>query len=105
MKEKNAANRNIETEIAGRKFKPYNGGKKYNRNSKVVKNLTEALKKSGLKNGMTISFHHQLRNGDFVINKTLEAIKDLGVKDIRMAQTALFDVHEPLIDYIKDRII
>jgi citrate lyase subunit alpha/citrate CoA-transferase len=105
MKKQNAANRFIETEISGRKFKPYAGGKKYNRDSKVVKNLTEALKKSGLKNGSTISFHHQLRNGDFVINQALESIKDLGVKDIRMAQTALFDVHEPLIDYIKDGIV
>lgn len=105
MKKNNAAGRSIETEIAGRKFRPYTGGKKYNRESKVVKNLTEALRKSGLKNGSTISFHHQLRNGDFVINQTLESIKDLGVKDIRMAQTALFDVHEPLIDYIKDGIV
>jgi len=105
MKKNNAAGRSIETEIAGRKFRPYNGGKKYNRESKVVKNLTEALKKSGLKNGTTLSFHHQLRNGDFVINQTLESIKDLGVKDIRMAQTALFDVHEPLIDYIKEGIV
>jgi citrate lyase subunit alpha / citrate CoA-transferase len=102
MKKKNAANRFIETEISGRKFKPFAGGKKYNRNSKVIKNLSEALKKSGLKNGMTVSFHHQLRNGDFVINQALESIKDLGVKDICMAQTALFDVHKPLIDYIKD---
>jgi len=105
MKKINAAFRNIETEIDGRKFKPFIGGKKYNRDSKVVKNLTDALKKSGLKNGMTVSFHHQLRNGDYVINKTLESIKDLGVKDIRMAQTALFDVHEPIIDYIKEGII
>lgn len=105
MKKKNAVNRNIETEITGIKFIPYNGGKKNNRNSKVVKNLTEALKKCDLKDGMTISFHHQLRNGDFVINQTFDAIKDLGLKDIRMAQTALFDVHKPLIDYIKESII
>ena len=105
MKKKNAVNRNIEIEIAGIRFKPYGGGKKHSRNSKVVKNLAEALMKCGLKNGMTISFHHQLRNGDFVINQTFQAIKDLGVKDIRLAQTALFDVHKPLIDYLKDSII
>ena len=105
MKIKNASSRDIETEIAGRKFKPYTGGRKHGRNSKVIKNLTETLKKCGLKNGMTISFHHQLRNGDFVVNQTIESIKDLGVKDIRLAQTALFDVHEPLIDYIKDGIV
>lgn len=105
MKIKNASNRYIETEIAGREFKPYTGGIKHGRKSKVIKNLTEALKKCGLKNGMTVSFHHQLRNGDFVVNQTIESIKDLGVKDIRLAQTALFDVHEPLIDFIKDGIV
>ena len=102
MKKINAAGRNIETEIKGRTFVPYGGGSKYDRNSKVAKDLVDALRKSGLKDGMTVSFHHQLRNGDYVINHTLESIKDLGVKDIRLAQTALFNVHEPLIDYIKD---
>ena len=105
MKQSNAAGRTIETEINGRTFVPYAGGRKYNRDSKVAKNLIDALKKCGLKDGMTISFHHQLRNGDFVINQTLESIKDIGVKDLRFAQTALFNVHEPIIDYIKDGTI
>ncbi len=105
MKKKNAADYFIETEISGIRFEPYAGGKKHNRDSKVVKNLEEAFKKSGLKNGMTVSFHHQLRNGDFVVNQTFEVIKDLGVKDIRMAQTAIFDVHKPLIDHINESIL
>jgi citrate lyase subunit alpha/citrate CoA-transferase len=67
--------------------------------------LAEALKKCELKNGDTLSFHHQLRNGDNVVNLTLEAVKNLGVKNIRVAQTAMFDVHNPVIDYIKDGII
>jgi citrate lyase subunit alpha / citrate CoA-transferase len=32
--------------------------------NKVVKDLKTALKKAGLKDGMTISTHHHLRNGD-----------------------------------------
>ena len=105
MKVGNAAGRIIETKIDKRTFKPYAGGEKYSGDSKVVKNLLEALKKSGLKNGMTLSFHHQLRNGDFVVNQTLESVKDAGVKDLRLAQTAMFGVHEPLIDYIKDGVV
>jgi len=105
MKVKNSAGRIIETEISGRKFKPYMGGKKNIGESKVVKDISEALKKSGLKNGMTISFHHQLRNGDYVINQTLESIDTLGVKDIRLAQTAMFNVHEPIIDFIKKGVV
>jgi len=105
MKQKNAAGRNIETDIAGRKFKPYKTGKKYNHDSKVVKDLGTVLKKAGIKNGMTLSFHHQLRNGDFVVNQTLEQVHELGVKDIRLAQTAMFDVHKPIIDHIKNGVV
>lgn len=105
MKVKNAAGKTIETEIDNRTFIPYQGGEKNKGKSKVVKNLEEVLKKSGLKDGMTISFHHQLRNGDFVLVKTLEAISNLGVKNIRLAQTAMFNAQEPVIDYIKEGVV
>ncbi|MFO7677747.1 MAG: citrate lyase subunit alpha [Thermoplasmatota archaeon] len=100
----NAAGREIPSEINGEKIKPFAGAKKYGYSSKVV-TLAQALQKCKLKNGDTISFHHQLRNGDSVINKTLETIADLGVKNIRMAQTAMFPVHEPIVEYIKKGII
>ncbi len=77
---------------------------KYKNKSKLTE-LKTALKKCGIKDGDTISFHHQLRNGDNVLNLTLNAVKELGVKDIRLAQTALFNVHKPVIDYIRDGIV
>jgi len=101
MKVKNAADKLIETEIANHTFKPFKGASKYGRSSKIT-TLKDALKKCGLKNGQTISFHHQLRNGDNVVNTTLEEVRELGVKDLRLAQTALFNVHEPVIDHIKE---
>ena len=105
MKMKNAAGRVIETEIGGKKHKPFTGAKKYSYSSKIVPGIKEALKKCNIKNGCTISFHHQLRNGDFVINMTLEAVRDLGIKNIRMAQTAIFNVHEPIIEFIKEGVV
>jgi len=105
LKVVNAAGKKIETEIDNRTFTPFAGGKKNNGKSKVIKSMEEAFKKCGLKNEMAVSFHHQLRNGDFVVNQALESVKDVGVKDIRLAQTAMFGVHEPLIDFIKDGII
>ena len=105
MKVVNAAGKKIETNIDNRTFNPYDGGIKNSGKSKIVNNISDALKKCGLKNGMTISFHHQLRNGDFVVNQTIESVKDIGVKDIHLAQTAMFGVHEPLIDFIKDGTI
>ena len=104
MKVENAAGRVVETEIAGRTLKPFVGAKKHNYRSKVT-NLSDALKKCGIKDGDTLSFHHQLRNGDYVINTALQAVRDLGIKNIRMAQTAMFNVHEPVIDFIKDGVV
>ncbi len=104
MKIKNAAGRLIETEIAGRTLKPFLGAQKHTYKSKIT-NLSDALKKCGIKDGDTLSFHHQLRNGDYVVNMTLAAVRDLGIKNIRMAQTAIFNVHEPVIDFIKDGVV
>ena len=86
MRVRNSAGRLIETSISGNSYKPFSGAKKYFYKSKVV-TLTEALTKCGIKDGMTLSFHHQLRNGDFVINKTLETVKNLGIKNMGRLET------------------
>ncbi len=90
--------------IGNTTFKPFSGARKYGFESKLT-SFEKALKNCPLKNGMTVSFHHQLRNGDFVVNQTLATIRDLGIKDIRLAQTALFTVHKPVIDYIKEGVV
>jgi citrate lyase subunit alpha/citrate CoA-transferase len=100
----NALGRKIETNISGETYKPFSGAKKHFYSSKIT-SLTEALQKCDIRDGMTLSFHHQLRNGDFVINKTLEAVKNLGIKNIMLAQTAMFNVHNPIIDFIRDGIV
>ena len=105
MKIKNAAGRSIETEINHISYTPFQGASKYSYSSKVASSLQAALKQCDIQNGNTISFHHQLRNGDYVVNMTLEAIRELGIKNIRMAQTALFNVHEPVIEFIKEGVI
>ena len=61
MKVKNAAGRTVETTIGKTTYKPFAGAKKYRFDSKLT-TIEKALKNCGLKNGMTISFHHQLRN-------------------------------------------
>ena len=101
MKVENAAGRLVETNISGKEYKAFSGAHKHSYSSKVT-SLTDSLKKCGLRDGMCLSFHHQLRNGDFVILKTLEAVRELGVKNIMMAKTAIFNVHEPIIEFIKD---
>lgn len=73
--------------------------------SKVLSSLKSAVIKSGLKSGMTISFHHHLRNGDQVINQVMQTIAELGIKDLCIAASGIFAVHEPLVKLMEDGVI
>lgn len=72
---------------------------------KVLISIDEALDKAGIKDGMTVSFHHHLRNGDFVLNMVMYAIAKRGVKDITVAASSIFPIHEPLVEYIRKGIV
>ncbi|HBX48697.1 MAG TPA: citrate lyase subunit alpha, partial [Clostridiaceae bacterium] len=41
--------------------------------SKLLNSIEEAIIKTGLKDGMTISFHHHFREGDYVLNMVVDA--------------------------------
>ncbi len=116
----NAVGREVPSEINGVRFKPFAGDGKTppegrragslirmapKGRSKIVNSLEEVIRKVGLEDGMTVSFHHHLRNGDFVVNMVMETIHRMGIKDIRLAPTALFPVHEPLVPMLKDGTI
>ena len=73
--------------------------------SKIVGSLREAITLSGLKSGMTVSFHHHLRNGDFVLNMVMEQIADMGIRDLTVNASSLFDVHRPLLEHAKNRVV
>jgi len=120
---KNAAGRLVPTEVNGQKQIPFKGINNYKPSgnkakslirtcidypedgNKVVKNLKEALKKAGLKDGMTISTHHHLRNGDALTNLLFDIVKSMGVKNIRWFPSASFPIHEHLIKYLEDGTI
>lgn len=73
--------------------------------NKLVGDLKTALKKCGLKNGMTISNHHHFRNGDLVMNKVFDAAAELGVKDLRWFPSASFPCQAPIIEHLKSGVI
>lgn len=73
--------------------------------TKLVASIREAVEKVGLKDGMTISFHHHMRNGDYVLNMVLETIADMGIKDLTVNASSIFDVHEPIIGHIKNGVV
>ena len=119
----NAAGREVVTELNGEKAIPYMGVGKYKPDTrkyappvascadypadgnKKVSSIIEALKKCGLKDGMTISTHHHFRNGDLVANQLFDAVKELGIKNIRWFPSASFPCHEHLIKYLEDGTI
>ncbi|MBR4435372.1 MAG: citrate lyase subunit alpha [Clostridia bacterium] len=73
--------------------------------SKLISSIKQAVEASGLKSGMTVSFHHHLRNGDYVLNMVMEAIAEKGIKDLTVNASSLFDAHRPLKEHIKNGVV
>ena len=73
--------------------------------TKVVSSIQAAILQSELKDGMTVSFHHHLRNGDFVLNMVMEQIAALGIKNLTVNASSLFDTHAPLLDHIENGVV
>lgn len=72
---------------------------------KLLKSIREAIEKTDLKDGMTISFHHHFREGDYVMNMVLDEIAKMGFKNISIAPSSIANVHEPLIEHIKNGVV
>jgi citrate lyase subunit alpha/citrate CoA-transferase len=117
---KNALGREVPDSLGGRKLIPFKGafavtrsGRKAARyqkackpgENKVLPSLEAAIEATGLQDGMTVSFHHSFREGDYVINRVIETCAKMGLADLRLFPTALFPVHEPLIEHIKSGVI
>ncbi|MCX6334394.1 MAG: citrate lyase subunit alpha [Bacteroidia bacterium] len=119
----NAAGREVPVQINGKPVIPFKGvgkhrpaGRKYSPpipsctdfppdGNKVVRSLEEALRKCGLRNGMTISTHHHLRDGDLISNRIFEIASEMGVKDLVWFPSASFPCNDPLIKYLEDGTI
>lgn len=119
----NAIGRSVPTEVNGKPVIPYKGigkhkpeGKKFGPRisscadfpedgNKLVPSLKDALVKSGLKDGMTISTHHHFRNGDLIAVQIFDIAKELGIKNLVWFPSASFECHSPLTKYLQDGTI
>lgn len=72
---------------------------------KLVASLEEAIDKCGLQDGMTISFHHHFRAGDYILNMVLDVIAKKGIKNLRVAASSLTDCHAPMITHIRNGVV
>lgn len=119
----NAVGREVLVEINGTSHVPFQGIGKYqplgskaappirsckdypDSGDKRVESIKEALKRCGIKDGMTISTHHHLRDGDYVANMVFDAAAALGVKDLRWFPSASFPCHAPIIKHLENGVV
>lgn len=119
----NAAGREVLTEINGETHIPFKGVGQYTPQGrkaspplrsckdypadgdKRVAAIKAALQKCGIKDGMTISTHHHLRDGDYVANMVFDAAAELGIKDLRWFPSASFPVHAPIVNYLENGVV
>jgi len=67
----------------------------------IYEDLESLLDALPLKDGLRISFHHHLRDGDGVINPVLFALKKRGVKDIHLYASSIFPNYKAVQDLIE----
>ncbi|MFT8325172.1 citrate lyase subunit alpha [Oenococcus sicerae] len=65
-------------------------------NGKIVNSIQEVVEKL-VKDGMTISFHHHLREGDQIFNQVMQTMIDLGIKNLTLAPSSLTNVMNDLV--------
>ena len=120
---KNAVGRIVPTVINGKPAIPYQGVGKYipkgnkhappiascvnypDDGNKLVPSLKEALIRSGIRDGMTISTHHHFRNGDLISVQIFDIASELGIKDLVWFPSASFPCHDPIIEHLKNGVI
>ena len=73
--------------------------------NKQTATLKQALINAGLRDGMTVSTHHHLRNGDFVAAQLFAAAEELGVKELIWLPSATFPCHAELIPHLESGLI
>jgi citrate lyase subunit alpha / citrate CoA-transferase len=73
--------------------------------SKLENDMRDVFERLAIRDGMTLSFHHHLRNGDAVVNVVLHTASELGVKDLKVALSSVFPVHAPMVDHFESGVV
>lgn len=119
----NALGRPVPVEVNGSEQRPYQGVGQYAPDGhqrgapvrscrdyppdgdKRVGSLAEALERCGLRDGMVLSNHHHLRNGDHVALQMLNAAAQLGARDLTWFPSASFPCQAPVIDLMERGVV
>ncbi|WP_409966969.1 citrate lyase subunit alpha [Bengtsoniella intestinalis] len=77
----------------------------HNKSNKLVGSLRKAIEKCGIRDGMTLGFHHHFREGDYIVNMVMKEIHDMGIKNLTLCASSLGKAHDPIVPYIEDGTI
>jgi citrate lyase subunit alpha/citrate CoA-transferase len=121
--ERNAAGRLVPNTVNGKEQRPYAGvnndhprghkaaplirtAAEYPENGdKRLPDLETALRQCGLRDGMVISSHHHLRDGDKVALMALQAAARLGARDLTWFPSASFPSQKGAIELMEQGVI
>jgi len=84
---------------------PYLADAEQKLHRKIVATLEDAVRRVGLKDGMTISFHHAFREGDRTINLVVATLAAMGFRNLTLASSSLMSCNAPLIEHIRSGVI
>jgi citrate lyase subunit alpha/citrate CoA-transferase len=119
----NAAGRRVPTEANGRAQVPFQGVGKYipqgrkaappirssacypANGDKRVLDLETALRNCGLRDGMVLSNHHHLRDGDTVALMMLQTAARMGVRDLMWFPSASFPAQALVIELMESGVV
>ncbi|MEN6383789.1 MAG: citrate lyase subunit alpha [Phycisphaerales bacterium] len=73
--------------------------------TKLVKSVADVIDAVDLRDGMTISFHHHLRNGDYVMKLVIDAIAKKGIRGLTLAASSLSAVQDAIVPHIEAGVI
>lgn len=76
--------------------------KSQNNPIEFVSSIDQVFDKLSIHDGMTISFHHHLRNGDYVQNLVSEELLKRNIKNIHLAPSAIFPSNAILSQLIEN---
>ncbi|NLJ64171.1 MAG: citrate lyase subunit alpha [Christensenellaceae bacterium] len=119
---KNSVGREIPRELIEQGWQPYQGKDAYNgtefqkvgpkikvadqgSEEKVLNSIEEAIRACGLKDGMTLSFHHHFRDGDYIVETVMREIVRLGFRDMKLACSSIGSAAPIVADCIETGVV
>ncbi|MFR1804399.1 MAG: citrate lyase subunit alpha, partial [Faecalispora jeddahensis] len=70
--------------------------------SKLCSSIRKACERCGAHDGMTVSFHSEFREGDYVASMVAKVlVEEMGLKDITIAATSLGNAQDLIADYFE----